>query len=253
MSALRKALDVYVSGRSGIRFDALMRFAGPLFDLYEVDWRAGSGTDALSRDEEELSTMLALLDTARLLWAFFSLDDEENLEALPEVEDALVGRTAGDEERSNLLVLLSLLEEHWQSFASDERSIAVDTPGYVLPDFELLLAEYEGRLHRLPARRTARFGPDDLELPEALAVFAKPLLQDPAIEGDPDLLEERVERAQAYWDLATVPKSQFDDQLQHIVETFASNQEEQSAIRDEAQRMVARFKKLFPDLAANIR
>lgn len=243
---LRDALDVYVAGRSGVRFDALMRFAGPLFDLYDVEWRSDDRGDALSRDEDELSTMVAVLDTARLLWAFFALDDERGVDAIPELEDALLGRGAGDQERSNLLVLLSLLEEHWQSFTSEERAKAIDTPGYALPAFDVLLAEYEGRRRRLPRRDAAAFGPDDLDLPEALAVFAEPLLQDPAIEDDPDLVEERVERAQAYWDLATTPANQFESQLQRIVDAFATSDDERAAIRREAQIMVERFNRLFP-------
>ncbi len=246
VAALRDALDVYVSGRSGIRFDALIRFAGPLFDLYDVEWRAGGQNDAFARDKEELTTMVAVLDTARLLWAFYALDDEQSIEMLPCLEDAMLGSGAGDEERSNLLVLLSLLEEHWQTFTTDERTQAVDTPGYALPSFEMLLADYQGG-RRLRRRSASTFGKEDLELPEALAAFAEPLLKDPAIEGNPDLVEERVERAQAYWELAATPVAEFDDHLHRIEEAFAASDEEKVAIREEALRMIARFRKLFPD------
>ncbi|MEX0821592.1 MAG: hypothetical protein WD021_05560 [Rhodothermales bacterium] len=245
INVLREALDVYLSGRSGIRFDALMRFAGPLFDLYDVDWRADDRTDALSRDRDELATMVAVLDTARLLWAFMELGDEEHLSLLPKLEDALLGPGAGDEERSNLLVLLSLLEEHWTSFSPDERRAALETPGYALPTFDMLLDEYQGR-QPLPSRHRVTYGPDDLELPEALATFARPLLDDPTIADQPNLVEDRIERAQAYWDLATSDEADFDHQLQRILETFADSEREQASIRKEAHRMVARFHQLFP-------
>lgn len=249
VATLREALDVYVSGRSGIRFDALMRFAGPLFDLYDVEWRADDEADALSRDEDEMSTMIAVLDTARLLWTFFSLNDDQGLDVLPDLEDALLGRAAGDEERSNLLVLLSLLEEHWRMFSPTDRAKAEDTPGYTLPNFETLLADYEGRSRPLPRPRTAAFGPEHLDVPEALAIFAEPLVRDPAIQDNPDLVEERVERAQAYWDLATAPDEEYEEQLLRIEDSFATSDQDRRAVREEAERMVARFRKLFSDRA----
>lgn len=252
VAALREALDVYVTGRSGIRFDALVRFAGPLFDLYDVEWRAGDGLDALSRDEQELTTMLAVLDTARLLWSFFTLEDDSSLEMLPKLEDAMLGRGAGDEERSNLLVLLSLLEEHRAAFTLEEREHAVDTPGYALPDFGVLLGAFQDRHGRLSHRNPSTFGPNLLELPEALALFAEPLLRDPAVEKNPHLVEERVERAQAYWDLATAPEEEFDERLNHMMDDFASTDAERSFIREEAERMMARYKNLFSDRASGI-
>jgi len=252
VAALRDALDVYVSGRSGVRFDALVRFAGPLFDLYDVEWRADDVLDALSRDEEELTTMLALLDTARLLWSFFTLEEERSLDMLPDLEDAMLGRGAGDEERSNLLVLLSLLEEHRAAFTLEERTRAVDTPGYALPEFRVLLGAFQDRHRCLLPRSPSTLESNRLELPEALALFAEPLLRDPGAEEDPDLVQERVERAQAYWDLATAAEGDFDERLEQIVEAFASTQAERSAIREEAQRMMARYKNLFADRSSGL-
>lgn len=245
VDALKEALDVYISGRSGIRFDALMRFAGPLFDLYDVDWRTDDGISALSRDRQELSTMVAVLDAARLLWAFFALDDEANLEGLPELEDALLGTSAGDEERSNLLVLLSLLEEHWQSFSPEERAQAEDTPGYTLPPFDTLLANFADTVRRLPRGTRKTYGPERLDLPEALAVFAEPLLEDEDVRHNPDLIEERIARAQAYWDLANTPEDLYEEELARIENSFAGPSADPSDIRLEAERMVSRYHELF--------
>ncbi len=58
LRALREALDIYVSGKSGVRFEALARFAGPLFDLYDVEWKSDEQHTA-RRDRHELATMLA--------------------------------------------------------------------------------------------------------------------------------------------------------------------------------------------------
>lgn len=244
--ALRDALQVYLSGRSGIRFESLAQFAGPLFDLYELDWRA-VGRPALERDREEIATMVAVLDTARLLWSYFSLDEEKSLQMLPELEDALLGRYARDEERSNVLVLLSLLEEHWQQFSTAERAQAEHTPGFALPPFELLLADYNEKLRPSAADEHARFGPERLDLPEAIALFAQPLLESSAMEDDPDAVELRIARAHAYWELARTPADKYEIALSRILDSFAENESERKALRVEARRMVDRFRNLFPE------
>ena len=244
--ALREALEVYVSGRSGLRFEALARFAGPLFDLYEVNWKSADRA-ADDRDGVELSTMLAVLDTARLLWSFFLLDSEKSLQCLPELEDALLGRGAGNEERSNVLVLLSLMEGHWHQFTSEERMEAEQTPGFTLPPFESLLGQYRERTPRQPARGDRYYGPHDLDLPEALALFAQPLLDDARIQNDPDAIERQIARAQAYWELATAPPQDYEAELARILEAFAQTTGEKELVRREADAMVERYHRLFPE------
>lgn len=239
---LREALDIYLSGRSGIRFQDLVRFAGPLFDLYDVDWRS---KEADLREREELSTMVAVLDAARLLWAFFSLHEEDSVASLPDLEDAMLGPGAGDEERSNLLILLSLLEEHWHSFSQEERAQAESTPGYALPSFEVLLREFSESAPLAVRDRPTKYGPESLDLPEALALFAEPLLQDDAAKGDPDIFEERVARAQAYWELAQVPDDHYESKLERIQKELHSEDAGPDQIRREAGQMVRRYRILF--------
>lgn len=246
LRALREALDVYVSGKSGVRFEALARFAGPLFDLYEVEWKSNERSTA-KRDRDELATMLAVLETARLLWSFFLLDDERALQMLPELEDALLGRSAGDEERSNVLVLLSLMESHWQQFTSKERAEAEQTPGYTVPPFHALLNEYRGKSPKEMSIEASRFGQDNLDLPEAMALFAQPLLEDAGAEGNPDALEQQIARAQAYWELASAPPEEYDVELARILDAFARTESERAAIRREADTMMQRYRRLFPE------
>ncbi len=246
LQALREALNVYLSGQSGIRFESLAQFAGPLFDLYELDWRALDSAPG-ARDRDEIATMVAVLDTARLLWSFFSLDEEKSLQMLPELEDALLGRHARDEERSNVLVLLSLLEEHWHQFSPAARASAEDTPGFTLPSFETLIAEYNDRLRSTIVEDDDRFGPEKLDLPEAIALFAQPLLEEHAAGNDPDVLESRVARAQAYWELANAPAERYEHELTRILDAFAGNASERKAIRAEARRMVIRYRDLFSE------
>lgn len=246
LHALREALDVFVSGRSGLRFELLARFAGPLFDLYEVDWRSEDPA-AASRDRDELSTMLAVLETARLLWAFFQLDEEKSLQMLPELEDALLGRGAGDEERSNVLVLLSLMEGHWQQLTASEPAEGESVPGYALPAFDRLLDEYLGRSPEMPVSDRSPVGSDESDLPEALALFAQPLLEAPGVQGDPNALERQVALAQAYWELALAPSEEYEMELARIFDAFAGTASERDAIRQEAAEMMQRYRRLFPE------
>ena len=244
-SDLHEALDIYLSGQSGIRFEDLARFAGPLFDLYDVDWRAENSLDAQRRDREELSTIVAVLDAARLLWSFFSLHEEDSVAYLPDLEDAMIGSGSGDEERSNLLILLSLLEEHWHDFTPEERGRAESTPGYALPSFEVLLREFSGTAPLAVRERPKKYGPEKLDLPEALALFADPLLQDEAAKKDPDVFEERIARAQAYWELAQLSDDQYDAELERIQTELQSDDADPDQIGNEASQMVRRYRKLF--------
>lgn len=246
--ALREALHVYLTGQAGIRFESLARFAGPLFDLYDLDWRV-SDRKGDARGREELATMVAVLDTARLLWSYFSLDEESSLQMLPELEDALLGRYAGDEDRSNVLVLLSLLEEHWQQLSPSERAYAEDTPGFALPPFETLLSDYNEGLRSSRHDEDDLFGPDKLDLPEAIALFAQPLLESAEPEDDPDAFEARIARAHAYWELAKTPPDEYEAALARVLDTFASDQQERNALRAEAGRMLDRYHALFPEQA----
>ena len=236
---------MYLSNRSGIRFEALTQFAEPLFDVYDIDWHEDEGYDARSRNGGEWATIVAVLDTARLIWAYFSLGKEKRDSMLPHFENILLGMDAGEEEHQNLLLLLTIMEKRWLSISPEDRARAMDTPGYVLPTFEALLAHFVGIRDPFPSFSTLSLGVEESNLPEVLARFAEPLLQDPVISRDPEQIEERIERAQAYWELATAPPSEFDERLQQIEKAFALSEDDRVAIREEAQWMVSRFKGLF--------
>jgi len=246
LKSLEERLEVYIDRRSGLQFESLARFAGPLFDLYELDWRSVNPSAGV-RDRNELAIMVAVLDTARLLWSFFLLEDETGLQVLPELEDALLGRHAGEDDRRNVLMLLSVLEDHWQQFSPTDRALAEDTPGFSLPSFRTLIDEYTNILDSSQIESRDRFGLENLEFPEALALFAQPLLEDPSLENDPDAFAVQIARAQAYWDLATTPADEYQAALHRILEAFADSPNEKMAIQAEAHRMVARYQDLFYD------
>ena len=243
---LQEALDVYLNGETGIRFEALVRFADPLFKLYQIDLRSSLRKDQATRTAEELATLLAILETARLLWSYFSLNEAEREHKLEELERGLLGgEPSGREERMDFLQLLSVMQEQWESMPADMRDAEVET-GVPAPSFNLLLASYDPVQVNASSTSSARYGPDDLEPAAAQALFARPLLEDPQVLQNPDELESAMARAKAYWDLAQAPRDQYDEQLSALKHRFANGVDEQQ-IEKEAQQMTSRFFELFPE------
>lgn len=247
IAKLERTLDGYLSGHSGIQFDVLARFAEPLFDLYELEPRSSLERGSEARSASELAMMLSVLETARLFWAFFLLNPAEADLHLPEFEARLLGDEASEEDRMDFIELIRVMEEQWESIEESVRQTAI-VPDHPLPCFEELLDRY-GLLHSSDATVAVspRFGPNQLELPDALALFARPLLDDLGIDQDPDALEETLARANAYWDLAQASPDEFDRLLYTIKRSFAMNRAEADRVDSEARLMVERFYTLFPE------
>jgi hypothetical protein len=91
------------------------------------------------------------------------------------------------------------------------------------------------------------YGPDALSEIDARALFAQPLLDDPATLVDPAALEAAMERANAYWSLAQQPEPEQDHALRETVAALANGHGNLSAVEAEARRMIARFRALFPE------
>ena len=244
---LQNALDVYLNGETGIRFEALVHFADPLFRLYQIDLRSSLQKDQATRTAEELATLLAILETARLLWAYLSLNEAERERKLEELERGLLGgEPSGKEERMDFLRLLSVMQKQWESMPPGMRDAHETEAGAPVPSFDLLLASYDPLQVSATSPSSALYGPDNLEPAEAQALFARPLLKDPQVLHNPDELESAMARAKAYWDLAQVSPEQYDEQLSALKQRFANGVDEQQ-IEKEAQQMTSRFFELFPE------
>jgi hypothetical protein len=242
-AALRAALQTYLNGESGIQFSVLARFAEPLFELYDVDPRAGIERGREHRDAAELATLLAVLETARVLWAYFSLEPTAAEEAQDRLQAILVGQDVSQEANEAFLAFLSLMATHWYGLADEERAGAL-VPGFSLPPFHHLVEQYREK-NGEPESRAGRFGPDELELTDALALFARPLLEDERTLADPDALERALTRASAYWDLAQASPACYEEQLSLVVLNLSGCADERAQLEHEARRMVMRYRELF--------
>jgi hypothetical protein len=241
-------LDAYLDGAMGIHFDTLARFARPLFELYGIDLRASLSKPDAARTNDELTTLVTVLDTARLFWAYFSLGDDAQAQHADALRKCLVGPDPDSGAARSFDKLMGLMRDRWSDLSDSRRHHAEQTAGAALPSFETLLDQ-----HASPsasgAAPDAGYGPDQLDQPEALALFAQPLLDDPSVHTDPDALEERMALATAYWELAHMPDPARGDKLQSVLHRFADSPPEREQLRDQARSMLERFEELFPDQA----
>ena len=228
---------VLVGGETGVQFASLALFSEPLFSLYELDpgdaFRLATEPDAVADDT------VALLETARVLWAFLSLPAQERGHRRQELAEQLVGDDPSEDDALALDGLLEAANVYWQAMGPDEIEAAEQT-GHETLSFEALLhhpvfrvgAEADDATH-------AGFGPDALSDAEARARFAQPLLD--AVGDDADAFEDALARADAYWAFArTAPTDAAAAGRDFALETPGASAEE-------AETMVRRYRELFPE------
>ena len=241
--ATRKARlsRVLVEGETGVLYESLALFAEPLFGLYELDaadaFRLRTEPDAVADDT------VALLETARVLWAFFSLPPQKRSHKRPALAAQLVGEEPSDEDWMGLDGLLETVEIHWQALLPEEIEAAQAT-GHPVLGFDDLLHHPAFRVGAEDEdATTAGFGETSLSEIEARALFAQPLLEDPALMDDPDAFEDAMQRADAYWALA---RDAGPDAAKAAREFAEGDDDVEEA---EAREMIERFRTLFPEHA----
>lgn len=221
-----------VTGETGVQYEALALFAEPLFALYEHD---PAEAFALRGDPAEADDeAVALLEMARVLWAFFSMPPPERAHKRPALAAQLVGDDPTDEDWLSLDALMDTAEIHWHALLPEEIAAAQAT-GHPTLDFEALL---QHPAFHLGAEDTASgFGPESLSDAEARALFAQSMLDD--VGPDLDAFEDALARADAYWEIAQEPDPTA------ALDAFAREQADPAAIRAEGTRMMARYRTLF--------
>ena len=229
-----------VTNETGLRFESLALFAQPLFELYDLD--PAAAFELHQHREEADETTVAVLEAARVLWAYFSLPEAERSARYGALGLFLLGPEATDEDEADLDTLLDMLESHWEALTPEDLALAADDEHPVL-DFDALLAHPAFAPPEGTATRRT-YGPDRLSEMEARALFAQPLLEP---HTDPDDLDAAMERADEYWTLARLHGVEREVYLDELVEALAIDEEEAEAIRAEALAMTERFRSLFPD------
>ena len=234
----KRIVEALVTGETGVQFESLALFAEPLFTLYELDPAAAFTlkTETSGAADE----VVALMETARVLWAFFSLSTASQGHRRQALVEQLVG---GEAEADDMLGLEGVIEAakiHWEALLPEEIEMAQDT-GHEALCFDDLIHHPAFRVITDEDPSHAGFGDGELSETEARALFAQPLLEDPEVLVDPDAFDSALERADAYWSAAqdgTAPEA--------IASALAAGKEGDV---EEARTMIARYAELFPEHA----
>ncbi len=239
--ATRKArlTRVLTGGETGVQFAPLALFAEPLFSLYELDpaeaFLLATDPDVVADDT------VALLETARVLWAYLSLPVAEQSHKRQALAAQLVGEDPSEDDWMALDGLVEAALVYWQAMVPEEIT-AAETTGHETLDFDALLHHPAFRVGtEADDATTAGFGPDALSDVEARALFAQPLLEAVDPSADEDAFEDALSRADAYWTFAGTAAG--DSAV--AGRTFAREHPGTSA--EEAEAMVRRYRDLFPE------
>lgn len=236
-----------VDGETGVLFESLALFAEPLFALYDLD---GADAFRLKTEPEAVGDdVVAILETARVLWAFFSMPAAERAHKRQALAAQLVGEDPGEDDWVGLNGLLETAEIHWQALLPEEVEMAQQT-GHPTLDFDGLLHHPAFRVGPEADDAThAGFGADGLSEVEARALFAQPLLESPELAADPDAFEAVLTRADDYWALAQTAGPDAEAAARAFGQEHGASPEEAERLTEEGRRMIARYRELFPERA----
>lgn len=229
---------IFTREQTGLRFESLVLFAEPLFTAYGLDVSdAFALKDDPSRADEPT---VAVLEAARLFWAYFSLPLAERDNRLAVLQRHLLGPEHSIDDEADLDDLLDEMLGAWNILEAEERELAEDVD-HTTPGFDELLkhplfAEAEG------GHAEGAYGSERMSEVEARALFAQPLLDH---AENPDEMDDAMDRANAYWDLAHAPAEAREEHLESVLGEFATSAGKREQIRAEAERMLARFRELF--------
>lgn len=224
---------------TGLRFEALVLFAEPLFDLYELD-----ATEAFMIKHDPASaddSAVLALEAARLFWAYFSLPDAERAEQEDTLADFLLGPGHTPEDHADFETLLDRMADQWAMLTPEDRATAESANA---PTLSLsALVAHPAFAHGAPGE-AQEYGPDGLSEVEARALFAQPLFDTLA---DVDEMEAAMDRASSYWTMAHLAASERESHLTAFVQRSSAMANERAALEREARMMLARFDQLFPE------
>ena len=238
IESIQITLDLYRSGQAGVPVDTLWKFACPILNHYQLELSVDPSTDVLPENADDIILLLDVLETASMVWDYCALEPAEKMESLNTLTSNLLGPSPEVQEAEQFMQLLGAMESLWQSLsttASASGSTQFPCGDTTWPSSPLM------------SNGSAVYGPEKLDMPEAFALFSRPLLENELVNSDPDLLDDAMMRAQFYWDLAHTPHEQFDRQFSVLYREMGSSSLSESSIRQEAITMVKHFHTLFPE------
>ncbi|MGB3543856.1 hypothetical protein [Rubrivirga sp.] len=235
-----------LEGETGVQFESLALFAEPFFAMYDLD--VADAFKLRTEPKAVADDAVALLETARVLWAYMSLSPSARAHRRPVLAAQLVGNDPTEEDWAGLDGLVETARIHWKALLPEEIEAAQST-GHPVLEFDDLLHHPAFRVGSEDDDAThAGYGPNGLSETEARALFAQPLLDDPEVLIDPDAFEDALERADDYWSLARSVGSDLEAEAEAWASQHAASDADQAPLAAEAVKMVNRFRELFPEL-----
>lgn len=240
LESIRITLDLYRSGKSGIPYPVLRRFAAPILAHYELELESLFDAEASAGNLDDMTLLLDVLEIASAFWDYFSTDAPRQAAALEALKATLLGTEPSREDVQQFNLLRKTLKKTWQKLDPGERTTAASDPSAcnAVEAVALPPASLNG---------TVRYGPDHLDLPDAFALFARPLLETDDLMSNPEALDMAMTRAEAYWDIAHLSEPECQRRLPALCRRLATPDEPASRIESEARQMIARFHELFPE------
>lgn len=235
-----------VSGETGLRFESLVLFAEPLFQQFGLDL-----ADAFAlreRPETAEPEVVSLLEAARLLWSFFELPPPERARRRSALAAHLLGAEPTEADWTEVEGVLQAVEPYWRAMLPEERA-AARQPDAAWLDWDALEEHPAFRLDGAAVEAARGFGPEGLSEMEARALFAQPLVETAAAEGDIDALEAAMDRATRYWTVAQATPDLQAAELDEAVAALAATADDRLAVAAEAHEMLGRYRALFPEHA----
>ena len=239
------------NGHTGVQFGALLKFSQPLWKLYDLHSGEVLAEIEQSNDFELLDAATSVMESARLIWAYAKLDSKHQRRAFHELSERMLGENPDSEERDDFHVLLSTMQTHYVSMPDDEKQAAEHVEGYETLNFDELIEVFAEDSFSPTTEEIVldeRYGPQHLVTPDALALFAQPLLDKLLQSSDADLtngFEDAMNKASDYWDFAQSDSPEQD--LMILKRKYASTKQTAADIEAEINMMKERFFTLFPE------
>ncbi|MBX2818149.1 MAG: hypothetical protein KTR29_00665 [Rhodothermaceae bacterium] len=239
IESIQITLDLYRSGKAGVPIDTLWQFSCPILNHYQLELNIDPGSDVTAENIEDASLMLDILETASMIWDYCVLEPKKKLSALDTLTNDLLGHSPERTEAEQFMHLLSNMESLWLTLSKDAENTD--------PNWSPCEDSTWDSSTPISTNGTSHYGPDSLDIPEAFALFSRPLLDNDAVNSDPDLLEEAMTRAEIYWELAHVPSDQLDRHLNRLAEGNPLSSTPGKTLKEEALSMIEHFYQLFPE------
>ncbi len=240
LESIRITMELYRTGKSGIQYNKLQQFVNPILSHYQIELGIGFNDEVTTENLDDISLMLDVFETATIFWEYCALGDSEKPAAFQELQNSLLGPSPSEEDLAQFPILIASMESTWEKLTEGETMAnchGFDTASELdLPESAPLMETPEGS-----------YGKDNLDIPEAFAIFSRPMLENEAIYEDPETLDDVMTRAQAYWDVAHLPATDREQHLERICKQFCAPNTSKDQIRKEAHLMIERFHELFPE------